>query len=193
MNKAVMLSIQPKWCELIAIGKKTIEVRKTRPSIETPFKCYIYCTKGRDLLRAVNVAIVKRNGTHESRTTCKIYNESYVTNKVLNGRVIGEFVCDYIDEYKYSMANYGGLDIDCQQLDDTCLTKQQVEEYANGKHLYGWHISDLVIYDKPRELGEFKRGCNDSYDPMYGSYCADCDKKCRITRPPQSWMYVEEV
>ena len=44
--KSVLISIQPKWCELIANGKKTVEVRKTRPKLETPFKCYIYCTQG---------------------------------------------------------------------------------------------------------------------------------------------------
>lgn len=42
MSKAVMLSIRPKWCEKIVNGDKTIEVRKTRPKMETPFKCYIY-------------------------------------------------------------------------------------------------------------------------------------------------------
>lgn len=45
--KAVMISIQPKWCELIASGKKTIEVRKTAPKLKRPFKCYIYCTQGK--------------------------------------------------------------------------------------------------------------------------------------------------
>ena len=45
--KSILISIQPKWCELIASGKKTIEVRKTRPKLETPFKCYIYETKGK--------------------------------------------------------------------------------------------------------------------------------------------------
>ena len=44
--KSVLISIQPKWCELIASGKKTVEVRKTKPKLETPFKCYIYCTQG---------------------------------------------------------------------------------------------------------------------------------------------------
>jgi len=43
--ESVLISIQPKWCELIASGKKTIEVRKTRPKLDTPFKVYIYCTK----------------------------------------------------------------------------------------------------------------------------------------------------
>ena len=42
MSKAVMLSIHPKWCEKIASGEKTIEVRKTRPKLETPFTAYIY-------------------------------------------------------------------------------------------------------------------------------------------------------
>lgn len=44
--KAVLISIRPKWCELIATGQKTVEVRKTRPKLETPFKCYIYKTGG---------------------------------------------------------------------------------------------------------------------------------------------------
>lgn len=47
MSKAVMISIRPKWCEKIVNGEKTIEVRKTRPKLETPFKCYIYETQGR--------------------------------------------------------------------------------------------------------------------------------------------------
>ena len=44
MSKAALISIKPKWCEKIANGDKTIEVRKTRPKMNTPFKCYIYCT-----------------------------------------------------------------------------------------------------------------------------------------------------
>lgn len=44
MDKSVLISIRPKWCEKIASGEKTIEVRKTRPKMNTPFKCYIYCT-----------------------------------------------------------------------------------------------------------------------------------------------------
>ena len=42
--KAILLSIRPEWCDLIIRGQKTIEVRKTRPKLETPFKVYIYCT-----------------------------------------------------------------------------------------------------------------------------------------------------
>ena len=31
--KAVLISIRPEWCDLISRGKKTLEVRKTRPKI----------------------------------------------------------------------------------------------------------------------------------------------------------------
>ena len=74
--KSVLISIQPKWCELIASGKKTVEVRKTRPNLGTPFKCYIYETKGK-----VERAGGEENGYH--------YQEG-------RSAVIGEFVCDKI-------------------------------------------------------------------------------------------------
>ena len=55
-------------------------------------------------------------------------------------------------------------------------------KYGKGKPLYAWHISDLVIYDKPKELSEFEglRKTKFGYEPI------------EIKRPPQSWCYVEE-
>lgn len=44
--KSVLLSIHPKYVDKILDGKKTIEVRKSRPKITPPFKCYIYMTAG---------------------------------------------------------------------------------------------------------------------------------------------------
>ena len=46
MGKAVLISIRPEWVEKIARGEKTLELRKTEPKLETPFKVYIYCTAG---------------------------------------------------------------------------------------------------------------------------------------------------
>ena len=43
MSKAVLISIRTEWCEKIVNGRKPIEVRKTRPKMDTPFKCYITC------------------------------------------------------------------------------------------------------------------------------------------------------
>ena len=167
--KSVLISIQPKWCKLIASGKKTVEVRKTRPKLETPFKVYIYETKGKKQYFSQPMPIP--------------YNEG-------KGKVIGEFVCDVVISH-CEMAN---ADIAEQQ---GCIKREKLLEYANGKELYGWHISDLVIYDKPKELSEFRKPCANG---LYCESCAmyskfnDCcgNKALRITRPPQSWCYVEK-
>lgn len=174
--KSVLISIQPKWCELIASGKKTVEVRKTKPKLETPFKCYIYETKGYDTLF----------GNGSPKKLC-----------VSGGYVIGEFVCNCMTGLKADnmvQAYYNNTK-------DTCLTDEEIKRYANGKKLYYWHISDLVVYDKPKELGEFYTVVEDAdcgmcryYDTPYDREpCNQCQGGRKyLERPPQSWCYVEE-
>ena len=133
--KSVLISIQPRWCELIASGKKTVEVRKTRPKIETPFKCYIYCTKD-------------KHGWFD------------FLNKVrLDGKVIGEFVCGkvYDIEVDCDQTSGNGYDSDWMYEDESaCMGYFELDAYLQGKNGYGWHISDLVIYEQPKELSEFR-------------------------------------
>lgn len=72
MSKAVMLSIRPKWCEKIASGKKTVEVRKTRPKLDTPFKCYIYCTlQGCNEFFELILGVMLPSGTAASGQTAR--------------------------------------------------------------------------------------------------------------------------
>lgn len=174
--KSVLLSIKPKYCELITGGIKTIEVRKTKPKLDTPFKCYIY--------------------------------------KTTTGKIIGEFVCDEI-------VYFGNVATDRWELmvgsthewykeiieKQALLTEKEMLSYG-GK--YGWHISDLKIYDTPKELSGFIPNCTE----LQNGECMDfkntscvCQEKdynpdgmvnvckCinRMYRPPQSWCYVEEV
>lgn len=187
--KSVLISIQPRWCELIASGKKTVEVRKTRPKIDTPFKCYIYCTEGDALaypcLNNPHFAIHKMITSHSlygRRLTKKEREESDYT--FANGKVIGEFLCDHIMRH-CEMAN---ADIAEQQ---SKVKREKILEYANGNEVYGWHISDLVIYEKPRELGEFRKyiGIFDGATEKELEELGILD--ARIKRPPQSWCYVE--
>lgn len=176
--KSVLLSIKPKYCELIASGKKTIEVRKTRPKLETPFKCYIYCTKDK------------------TPFLLPTYSEGNLTDNDIwkkgNGKVIGEFDCNII-EGGYLISPWGDF---IQK--ETCLTYAEINEYAGDKPLCAWHISDLKIYDKPKELSEFRRIGALSYDNwLYGLYNGsetyeDYLARFGLTCPPQSWCYVEE-
>ena len=184
--KSVLLSIKPKYCELIAGGIKTIEVRKTKPKLDTPFKCYIYCTKDKN----ISFWTGKRYSYADDRS----HNLFDVCG---NGKVIGEFICDKVDNYDdniihcFSHEDYiGWNDFD---LDRCCIHPQDFEEYANGKWLYGWHISNLKIYDKPKELKEFRQchKCEHYFYCKAGEY--SCDGAYKLTRPPQSWCYVEEV
>lgn len=186
MSKAVMLSIRPKWCEKIIIGRKTIELRKSVPKLEVPFKCYIYCTSGHPYISV--------KGGNLDRDTVR-------TNTVgrCNGKIIGEFVCDYILQ-RCEMAN---ADIAEQQ---SCVRREDIYFKCSeeGKHyIYGWHISSLKIYDAPKKLGEFWRDCLE-YSEL-STNCWSCENVCGdgdetdcntggrlyLHRPPQSWCYVE--
>ena len=178
MSKAVMLSIRPKWCEKIANGEKTIEVRKTRPKLETPFKCYIYCT-GYDALWVLDAPTREKY----SFMAVAAYLENPKGANKGNGRVIGEFTCDRIDRLTPANEPYGIYDIDDDYVLQTCLENGALWDYGHGTPLYGWHISNLHVYDEARELSEFT-GLRDT---RFGAAPYD------IKRPPQSWCYVEEI
>lgn len=167
MNKAVMLSIRPKWVEKIASGEKAIEVRKTKPKLETPFKAYIYCSQGNDARRL--------RGSW--------------------GKIIGEFTCDRI--FPINVFDNGSIQNWLfEHMERSCLTYEELADYiGNGKTGHGWHISGLLIYDQPRELSEFRRATDpcDSCHAEYTWECTGCKKLGGdIKRPPQSWCYVEE-
>lgn len=164
MSKAVMLSIRPKWCEKIASGEKTIEVRKTRPKLKTPFKCYIYCT-----LQGCNEFFRVDLG----RDVAKWNRGKWADRK---GKIIGEFTCDRI--YELAPLNHASDDAEKQ----ACLTREKIVHYLNGTG-YGWHITDLKIYDTPRELSEF----TGLHNTRFGAAPYD------IKRAPQSWCYVEAI
>ena len=152
--KSVLISIRPKWVEKIASGKKTIEVRKTAPK-EVPFKAYIYCSKAK------------------SRWLLSDYEGAYKNSKgeivCAQQHIIGEFICDKVDEYTFSHyeAEYRVTHVEQEAM---CLNQPELIRYGKGETLYGWHMSDLKIYDKPLFLSEL-----------------------RVNRPPQSYMFVEEV
>jgi len=172
--KAVLISIRPKWCEKIASGEKTVEVRKTKPKLETPFKCYIYCTAEMAEHDALWVLDAPSREKY-SITAVSAYLERPEGASKGNHKVIGEFICDRI--YELAPLNHAPDDAEQQ----VCLTQEEIARYLKGIG-YGWHISDLRIYDHPRDLWEFTGLRETKFGLAPGP----------ITRPPQSWRYVEE-
>mgnify|MGYP004511910619 CR=1 FL=1 len=191
MARAVLISIRPVWVEKVLSGEKTLEVRKTRPKLEAPFKVYIYCTAG-------NLSYEVSNGM-----MCNISGGKLV---------VGEFTCDNIATYNYDYCPHPeiGMDYDCgdswweiadEDLKSACMTEKEFRYYAFGrKEMYGWHISNLEIYDMPKELPQFRKCCGTQdcdkcqFWENTGEYagCLTSEER-RLNRAPQSWCYVEEL
>lgn len=209
IHPSVMMSIKPKYCELIAAGKKTIEVRKTKPRIETPFKCFIYECKGKEICKLIDIPKEQGGGCID------IYEYEGC------GKVIGEFVCDKIDKIVHAGTSNDNLQLCIVEngwtyiplskeylLFQIQLTLNELDKYSNGGDLYGWHISNPAIYDKPKELSEFYTLCSEYEREHITSKCGrcrhisfnefdrclecDCKGEKKLTRPPQSWCYVVE-
>lgn len=225
--KAVLISIQPKWCQLIANKEKVVEVRKTRPKLETPFKVYIYCT-----VKDKSETFIFTEEVFDGE------KGKWAIPHVGNGKIIGEFVCSEITEYRaeftdlqypdachrkvcqntikrvehdeeegemfyrYETSNEEADPDNCKFLKDSCLTFNEVRKYIGktffDKPFYGWRISDLKIYDKPKELSEFKKaGFMTEEEWLFNLYPnTHCHyeawaKKFDIDRPPQDWFFVE--
>lgn len=172
MTKAVLISIRPKWVEKILTGEKTLEVRRNRPNMEPPFKCFIYCTNN--------------GGCLANRDAC------------LNGKVAAEFVCDTFLPIQFECNDPAALGAGIE-VPGTCLTDRKILEYlGNGKRGFAWHISNLKIYDTPKSLSKFRRicdkGCRCEGCARYWGNGGNCGiDSLRIKRPPQSWCYVEEL
>lgn len=221
----IIISVRPKWCEKIChvIGKdemgkpiyeKRIEVRKSAPK-EVPFKAYIYATRPKKYYKCGAVCTSDEllwlsNGKVEMGDGFKFWadGDEY---QCLNGRIIGEFICDEVEEsHEWELSPQGKFaDFERERLENfltaACLSEEEVVRYRENlpyfKPLYGWHISDLKIYDKPKELSEFRPICKFEGKDLICNLCPnheyngglffECRKK--LTRPPQSYMFVEEV
>lgn len=162
--KAIIQAYSPEEIDRIARGEQTIKVCKTAPKLETPFKVYVYETKG-----ATETPWVDEDG-HFIYKGC--------------GQVVGEFVCDFVEEcipdfdpYLKVFFNY------FFERGDDCLTEKELRDYGNGLPLFGWHITEPKQYDKPKDLGEFVTPSGTG--GVWGNYY--------LSRPPRGWQYVEEL
>lgn len=224
IEKAIMLSLHPRWCEKISnvifhstdeipVYEKSIEIRKTRPKIQTPFKVYIYCTKPRHYYKISRHLLTSDESlflVNGKIRMCDGFGVEYEDSeyKHLNCKVIGEFVCNSIRKISYRKNDTGvwlksivGEFI----LSESALSQEELSSYLKNGSGYAWNISNLVIYDKPRELSEFKTLCTDFYDGKHCDECeyfidgrgyeydesdCGCDGLKPLKRPPQSWCYV---
>ena len=189
--KSGLLSIRPEWCGYIAKGEKTVEIRKDKPNLELPFKCYIYCTKSKKMQFWTN-----------QRYAYADDHSHNIFDRCGNGKVIGEFVCDEI--FPIVIHEHGSiLNYNLYHMSDSRVPYEDIATYIGyGNVGYGWCISDLVIYSEPKELDDFwavgkcpymgVTGCtNTKYDCVRVGSRMDSNCGKRIAIPPQKWRYVD--
>lgn len=178
MTRAVLISIRPEWVNRINSGEKTVEIRKNRPNLETPFKCYIYETQGKS-----DTPWIDEDG-HMIFRGC--------------GKVVAEFTCDRINRIThvgYSGSSEKPVLRTCKadnhielepnfDFSATCMSTEKIEQYLNGGDGYAWHITNVrIFYQLPMGLSKFT-GVRAS-----GKWL----ERYKIQRAPQSWCYVEEL
>lgn len=186
MSKSVIASLKPYYYYLVGEGIKTAEVRKSEPKADDwNRETYFYMSK-------------------DEKSFAKIPKEYQDKYRKYFGKVGLKFVCDRIIQCNYhSIITLDGINttyfIFNDDLKATCLTYDEIENYGKGDDLYSWHISDLKIYDKPKELSEFRKPCSQK---QCASWCKDmkvehaiCLNKDKrfMEKAPQSWGYCEEL
>ncbi|MGN0688940.1 MAG: hypothetical protein ACI4KH_00810 [Oscillospiraceae bacterium] len=210
--KSILMAIHPEFCCLIVSGQKTIEIRKIIPKLKTPFKVYVYCTlpkKSGDAF-LIGKAPICANGKVICEFICR--NISEYESEFYKGNDCYQDIReifrdpdnpdDDCRDFCILTSNEDDYPDACELCDKTCLSFEEIKAYIGEgfcKTFYGLHISDLVIYDKPKELSEFrKRGALSYDDWLYSMYNGTSESSYEkyllpftLTRPPQSWCYVE--
>ena len=212
--KKILLVVHPKWRKMIFNGKKTIEVRRTRPKLEPPFEVLVYETKGKTKYWSQPLPIPYTEG---------------------RGKVIGSFICDKITRYEsgfwdddtyerirepwepLDFAEYGEYEYDTIGINgefygagvelskQSRLSWKELRNYVGQgiRNFYGWHITEPKMFDKPKEFYELyapckknkqtaDEGCKGCAYAYKGTTTGEiyCDNA--LIRPPQSFCYVEE-
>lgn len=201
--KEILISIKPQWVEKILNGEKTIEIRKTKPSCDLPVKVYIYCTKSKKTGNEWTDGMTLGYDNYNRIRFCN-YNDE---NQLMNGKVVAEFTLNKVDtificdpdillngQQKHWTWFKNKSCLDCEQLMSYIGYGNDHDgwgrEWDKG---YAWHIDNLKIYDKPKELGNFKHF--KKYD--WWDFGHHTNKPVRelesFVKPPQSWSYIEKV
>lgn len=184
----VLISLKPYYYYLVGEGIKKVEVRKSHPKAEDWSKrAWFYMSR-------------------DEKSFAKIPKEFQEKYRKHFGKVGMRFVCDRIYDLKRLPNEYQGKPAGTFEqfiCENSCLSFDDIKAYGKGTSIYGWHITDLVVYDEPRELSEFRLPCdhkNDCCTCERAIYTMDkagvcsfhrCSLEEGLTRPPQSWCYIE--
>ena len=159
-----ILSVRPEWLAKILNREKTIELRKTAP--QTPCVMLLYCTKLPNVLIDFKEYVTETN--HTRYILCDYLKKH---SKQINGKIVGKFTLKNVETVSERWTGNEYIFDDEKTLNMACISACELEQYQTKRNpIFAWHISDLVIFDEPKELAEFG-----------------------VKRAPQSYMKVKGV
>lgn len=225
--KAIMKPIKPETCANIMNNKQSILVIKNEKEATAIKKLideygyadiYVYCSKSNTQYLVGSKNKVCEILTKSADATFSPNIDKYTGN----GKVVFKFRCYNVEEivwqrvfeqypfhYLEEESGYGTKTLNTNEFKrKTCLTDEELEQYLNtdesNKHAYAIHISDLEIFDEPKELSEFRKPNTPSYEQtkpfaeiFSKSYTQEEYKKqCErfgfvLTKAPKNFCYVE--
>ena len=140
---------------------------------------YIYCTIDNNALLHKNIAGIW--WVEDKKFRAKNKKLGIAPQPSYNGKVVGYFTLNKVSRtYEF---------YEQELLDKACLSDNELFAYLKHDEGYAWHIDNLVIFDKPKEISEFY-GCDLSWNCKTHD-CKDCVCKRQLTRAPQSWQFIE--
>lgn len=186
--KAIMISIKPKWVAKILNREKTIEIRKKFLKDYVGW-VYIYCTKGNK-----HECLEYADNPNPNKEGKWVITSGY---PYANGKIVARFWCDRVETIKEDKSCgllWSQTMIEETLLKASCLTQKEMYDYLKkNKNGYAIRITDLEIFDKPKELKEFHyKRCEFGICHSCINY-AVCNNgfEIPITKAPQSWCYIE--
>lgn len=199
MKKAILISIHPQWVEKILNDIKKDEIRKGTAigkAINRLIKeqgvapMLIYCTKnGAGLVYDVQGKGLVNQNLFPYAKRCPEHH------RLLNGKVVARFnaSAEHI-EYETCSRDISGWWKDNGKMynhKDACLTYKEMFDYIGAGEGTVIHINDLEIFDKPKELSEFKHTIKKHYYNADFDYGGVEEITLPLTRAPQSWQFIE--
>jgi hypothetical protein len=191
MKKVIVMSVRPEWLAKILNGEKTVEIR-TRVPKDFVGEIHLACTSPFN---------IKYDKSHKRNDY--LYNDDYnskhiigdywlgMTRTRLNGKVVAKIDYNYKNVKRISydtIEDYAGdmEDVCIKErvyeriVNNACLDYEHMSKYSKCKPLFAIPLTNLAIFNKPRELGKY--------------YSQKDYYKASLTRCPQSYQfaYVEE-
>lgn len=185
----VIISIHPKWCELIFSGKKKLEIRKRIPNASFPITFYVYQTIDKNWKYNLIPSLASKQGKVVGTFTCNDIDH-WESEFWLEDADVYEAIT-MIEEDEFEPGEYIQTRVFTNEWEDweiepefektllykdSCVSWSELHNYMKSgwNDFYTIHVEDVHYFTNPMNISDFKN-----------------KKGIMMEKAPQSWCYCE--